>query len=415
MLGPEFRFRAAIYHRETPRADARAVLGRLAEASGFVVANPDGSVEDKSGRPRVQLAQPSISEFTPPSADSLQYFGRGLSADDERAVVTSRAVTVLEFVGPAANASDQYPKTLSIVRDLARELGGYVWDDETRNLFTLESFAPRAAGFENGIPNIAAHVSLHMYRDGELIRIVSLGMVKFGLPDVVVEEVSGASSNSMGNLVNVICQTLVERPGLGTDGALHLSLHAIRNEAAKRSFSDTIDNAKGELDVTLVPVAPKEGDADNRLLELVFPGDDQKRQERHQAALSQFFGSSDKITRVQHDEKLLAASARAKKKAFALRERFANGAPLKEMLHVKAPFATPDEGQEWMWVEVITWKGDAIHGILDNDPFDIPTLKAGARVDVRADDIFDYIWTKADGTKEGNETGTILQQMERNQ
>jgi uncharacterized protein YegJ (DUF2314 family) len=415
MLGREFRFRAAIYHRETPRTDAREAFARLAEAAGFVVAAPDGSVKDAAGRTHARLEQPSIAEFAPPNADSLQYFGRGLSAEDGRAVVASRAVTVIEFIGAAASANDEYKKALSIVRDLARELGGYVWDEETRNLFTLESFAPRADAFENGVPNAREHVTLHAYRDDELVRIVSLGMVKFGLPDVAVEQVGVSSSTPMANLVNVICQTLVERPSLEQNGALHLSLDALKNEHAKRAVSDTFGNAKRKLDVTLVPAAPKEGDADNRLLELVFPGDDRQRQERHQAALSQFFGSNDGISRVQHDEKLLAASARAKKKAFALRERFANRPPPVEMLQVKAPFGTPDGHQEWMWVEVITWKGDVIHGILNNDPFDIPTLKAGARVEVRADDIFDYIWTKADGTTEGNETGPILEAMERNQ
>ena len=415
LLAPKFRFRAAIYHREAPRTDAAAAALRpLAEASGFAVTGPGGEPSGAADRTRVRFAQPPIAEFAAPSGDSLEYYGRGLSPEDERAVPASRAVTVLEFVGSAASAHDEYRKALSIVRDLARELGGYIWDEEARNVFTLESFGLRVGAFANGVPVVPKHVTLHLYRDGELLRIVSLGMVKFGLPDVAVEEVAGNYSTSMSSLVNVICQTLVERPELDPNGTLHLALDALENADVKRTFSSTfLDNAQRKLDVTLVPVAPEEGDADNRLLELVFPGDDRERQQRHSAALSTFFGSTDAITHVEHDETLLAASARAKKKAFALRERFADGAPLKEMLHIKAPFATPSGSQEWMWVEVVSWKGDLIRGILDNDPFEIPTLKAGARVDVRADEIFDYIWTKPDGTTEGNDTSAILETMQR--
>lgn len=416
MLGERFRFRAAIYHPEAPRGDAGAALRRLAEASGFVVARLDEAIDEKADRTVVLFDQPPIAKFAPPDEDSLEYFGRGLSPADERAIVESRAVTVLAFIGPAPRAHQDYSKALSMLRELARELGGYVWDEETRNIFTEKGFEERAAGFVNGVPTVSRHTTLHLYRDGQLIRIVSLGMVKFGLPDIAVEEVGGASSNSMATLVNVICQTLVERPELAEDGVVHLSLDGLGNADAKRSFSSNLlDNARRELDVTLVPVAPEEGDADNRLLELVFPGDERERQQRHQSALSTFFGSSDRITRVEHDQKLLRASERAKKKAFALRARFSKGPPLNEMLLVKAPFATPSGGREWMWVEVVTWKGDVIHGILENDPFDVPTLKAGARIDVRADEIFDYIWTKADGTTEGNETGAILEAMERGQ
>jgi hypothetical protein len=39
----------------------------------------------------------------------------------------------------------------------------------------------------------------------------------------------------------------------------------------------------------------------------------------------------------------------------------------------------------------------------------VPALKAGSRVEVRADQIFDYILRKRDGTIEGNETGALLE------
>jgi uncharacterized protein YegJ (DUF2314 family) len=65
-----------------------------------------------------------------------------------------------------------------------------------------------------------------------------------------------------------------------------------------------------------------------------------------------------------------------------------------------------------MWVEVIRWEGKKITGLLDNDPFEIPTLKAGARVVVEEDTLFDYILTRPGGATEGNETGAIIEKQQ---
>jgi len=66
-----------------------------------------------------------------------------------------------------------------------------------------------------------------------------------------------------------------------------------------------------------------------------------------------------------------------------------------------------------MWVEVVRWKGRTIRGILDNDPFEVTTLKAGAKVEVKEGSLFDYLLYKPDGTQEGNETGRLLQRQQR--
>lgn len=78
------------------------------------------------------------------------------------------------------------------------------------------------------------------------------------------------------------------------------------------------------------------------------------------------------------------------------------------MRQVKAPFATPDGSKEWMWVEVVRWDGDTIHGVLNTDPSQIPGLAAGARVSVSSQDVFDYLLERGDAGQEGNETGAIM-------
>jgi uncharacterized protein YegJ (DUF2314 family) len=62
-----------------------------------------------------------------------------------------------------------------------------------------------------------------------------------------------------------------------------------------------------------------------------------------------------------------------------------------------------------MWVEVGSWKGDDIVGLLDNEPYAIPALHAGSTVKVSERQVFDYLRYKADGTEEGNETGRAIE------
>jgi uncharacterized protein YegJ (DUF2314 family) len=79
-----------------------------------------------------------------------------------------------------------------------------------------------------------------------------------------------------------------------------------------------------------------------------------------------------------------------------------------EYIMVKAPFAAPDNGREWMWVEVTKWDDKEITGLLNNEPANIPTLHSGQIVKVKAADVFDYIRYDGKGNEEGNESGKLM-------
>lgn len=53
-------------------------------------------------------------------------------------------------------------------------------------------------------------------------------------------------------------------------------------------------------------------------------------------------------------------------------------------------------------------EGQHDRGILQNDPAEVPDLKAGARVVVEESSVFDYLHVLADGTRQGNTTAAIL-------
>jgi uncharacterized protein YegJ (DUF2314 family) len=96
----------------------------------------------------------------------------------------------------------------------------------------------------------------------------------------------------------------------------------------------------------------------------------------------------------------------------ALHKAFDAGLQPGEYIQVKAPFTIPDRGHEWMWVEITRWRGKTITGTLRNEPVEIRNLDAGQVVQVREDDVFDYIYSYPNKHSEGNNTGKILERLE---
>jgi uncharacterized protein YegJ (DUF2314 family) len=227
-------------------------------------------------------------------------------------------------------------------------------------------------------------------------------MVKFGLPDISVNQVSPAHSDAMSTVISGAMQNMFERPTLATLGELALELPA--------QTSDVQIPGTGRALLKLEVVKPQEGDAENRLCELIFPGPSAKLQERHASLLVTVLGTSEKIVWVKgNDPKLQAASAAARARLLAMKPHFVNGPHETERLQVKGRFKTDQGGAEYMWISVISWKGSQVEGVLDSAAKQVPDLHAGARVSVEENTIFDYIYTKSDGSVEGNETSKLLE------
>jgi uncharacterized protein YegJ (DUF2314 family) len=409
---PVFHFAIGIF--STPGAtkiDTDGIVRGMVRDKGIAIHTelPDRPTNDLLAI----LRHPSIAEYAPPSAENLQYFARGLSDAEQRALINAKAVTALFFSGPPAEAARTYRLAIAIGAAVAKVTGGLVYDDDTRLSYNEASWRATLDKWEPEIPDIADNIVIHMYQDGELLRLVTLGMGKFALPDISVNQVSSHDAPTMGTLINLACQTLVERSTVDEGGLLAVSIDTIRSQRAKASLEqDLLRGATKKATLRIADAVAHEGDADNRLVEIVFPGPAGQLQERQNALLSTFFGSKDDIVGVKHDAELLAASESAKLAARRYKARFAHGAPQQEQLMVKGPFTTAHDSVEWMWIEVLRWQGKTIHGVLQSDPYDVPELKPGARVDVNEDSIFDYIYRGADGGVEGNETARLIQARE---
>lgn len=409
-------FQLAIYYSPAATADPlalfRARLAKIKEAPLLVVKLP----EDKSqAYVLAQLEKNVQTNYRPPDLQSLQYFGRGLSRKQAEDLQGSKQALVLDFVHPKKRILDVLRTASQLIEDLARESNGLIWDEETREVFTPDEWhARRVETLRGEFPDVSRQTVIHAYKNDDFVRAITLGMAKFGLPDVAVEGFSWSSNKSIGTLINLFSQAMAEGAVITKAGEFDLVLKSIRNTSVRESQLQALKpNAAAVAYLGLRKAMPDDGDPQNRLVQIVFDRyEGVDAHARRDKMISALFGWEDSIVRIKHNDALLAASQAAKAKLPALKQAFLAGLKPGEFIQVKAPFPTPKGGNEWMWVEVSAWKAGAIEGLLKNEPFDIPTLHAGQMVTVKESEVFDYTRRYPDGKVEGNTTGAIIQKMQ---
>lgn len=423
LAGP-IHFQFAIYYPARPASDPMTALrSRIAKLEGaprLAAAMPTPA----SVREPVVFANWNTTtvqkEYKPPGMEMLQRFGHGLSREQAEALQRADKALVLDFAHPAQQVPQVRTallKATELAMQVARDSNGLLWDEETREVFTPDEWRKRRIdSWSNGIPDVASHTAIHAYRGDKLVRAVTLGMVKFGLPDVVVNDFSWSTSRPMGHLVNLFSQAMAEGATFQRPGQYDLDLRAIQHAALRDANLPQPGAAPvaAKAKLSLVNGKWESGDPQNRLYEIQFDryaGPDRYAQQT--AMLVAAFGAEkDSVTRLKHDDELLAASKAAAAKLPALREAFNKGLQPGEFLLVKAPFPTRSGNNEWMWVEVSRWNGDAIEGLLKNEPVDVKGLHAGQMVKVSQAKVFDYIRRHPDGRHEGNETGRIIMRQQ---
>lgn len=414
-VAPYIHFEYAVYmmpvHTKDPDSVIRRALSSQFPKLKLVSELP---LQPHGMMVKAQTKQNFQNEYAPPSANSLQYSGHGLSDKEVSDLQKTREVVILDFAHPKENVWTALHIADELVEEVARETDGLVWDEETREVYSPDAWHKRRIEqWEGGgIPDISTQTVIHLYENGEFLRAISLGMTKAGLPDVVVEELPEISEHQVANLINLFAQSMAEGRTFSENGGFRLALRAIQNAGLRDPQAKSLKpNGTGVACLTLKEAHPEEGDPRNRIIELAFDryvgNDNHAKQE---AALSWFFGWEDTIrNNVEHTTELLEESGKEKSKLPELHRDFDKGLLPGEYILVKAPFETQDGGKEWMWVEIRRWKRHVITGVLENQPENIPNLHDGQIVEVQEGDVFDYIRQYPDGHRDGNTTGTMIE------
>jgi uncharacterized protein YegJ (DUF2314 family) len=340
-----------------------------------------------------------LNTFTNMSEEETQRFGKA-----KQAIAISFFGTKNNVIGKQQNICDFI---YAIVKNKKVIIG---------DISTYEFFSPamwkkaRVDNFTSKIKNITGHVTIHLYREEEFCRAVTLGMNKFCLPEISMKNFPCSDQNTFGDIINATIQTLSEDPFINRDSSLMINLNAIKNDTVRKYLLyDIKPQAKKAAQIKLRSVIPEEGDNPTFQLLIEFNDDNYSSPQEQQMALADnLFGSKDSLSYAQHDAELLQASQKARLRLPELRDLFSKGLEPGYSIMVKYPFPTKAGGNEWMWVEVTKWHSEDMQGVLQNDPYEIDELHAGAIVDMKESKIFDYLLYKPDGTFEGNETGEII-------
>ncbi len=401
--------------KASPVATLRALHARLPAAPQWVDKVPTSAPSKPTML--VQLVTDLPRQLPIPSPQHIAYFGRGLDAQQAAALQASKQALLVVFFHPGTEAMARYRPAMALLAETAAQTGGTLWDGNTREAFSLPAWREsRLQAWEGAVPLVRAHTVIHAYKAERGVRAITLGMNKFGMPDVVVDAFAWSDQRAMGNLLLLSAQRLVEGQAIGPGGRWRLDVNEVRHAGMRAEARQSlIAEGSGRTELRLVGGRRDEGDPDNALAELSFDGlpgaDHAARQHR---ALARMYGSGEKEVRlVRHDAALKAASERARAQLPALREAFRKGLAPGEFIQLKAPFATDDGGTEWMWVEVLAWEGDRVRGLLKNEPRQVARLQAGQEVTISQKDVFDYWRFDARGQASGNETGKLIDAAQR--
>ncbi|NOT73487.1 MAG: DUF2314 domain-containing protein [Cyclobacteriaceae bacterium] len=345
---------------------------------------------------------------------SMIYVKEYLSKDELKALQKSSGAIDLTFFG---TPEDVIEKQLLISKTVASLTNGkqvIIGDLNTFQFYSNEEWNKhRISNFMDSIKDITNQITVHLYRDeNQLCRAVTLGMNKFCLPELSIKGFTCSDQNTFGNLINAAAQTMAENPIINDDLTLDIDLTKIKNQHVREHLmTDLYANSKKAATIKLQAVDPEEGDNDSPQFVFMFDNPTYASSyEAQNAVVDSLFGSTDAIEYTDHDDELISASQKARKRLPELKQMFLDGLKPGYAIMIKLPFKVDDGvGNEWMWVEVTSWSDKENTGILQNEPFNIKDLKVGAIVNFDEAQIFDYILNNPDGTSEGNTTGDIIE------
>ncbi len=279
-------------------------------------------------------------------------------------------------------------------RDVADAAHGWVLDAVTFKIYTASAFHEHVPGEH---PDVRKLIMIHSVVGGdEQPFLDTAGLQRYGLPELYFSEAATGQINQIMNLMNGAAQILLDGGDVNERGEIAIDFRKLGWNVG------IIEDGTGKAVWKTRWARERDADHDDDpVVELVPPSG--AGTEGASKLIDECFGHKpEQIAHLKEtDPDLMAAAAKARADLVKLRNHFVNGIPANERLTVKAKF-TDDEGQvEWMWVDVVAFKGDSLRGTLANDPEVIKSLQDGQKVQVKLADVADYVHEKKGGMPAG--------------
>jgi hypothetical protein len=404
---PDARFALALYCNPTcPDEALDALDAALSEIE------PADEFGDRAAAP-LRIMGIGGTDFGIPDADFVAAYG--VDVDRPEALAQSQMVVLAWFASPRDQAVNTFAIAHRAFADAARSTGGWVEDLDTQTLFGAEAFAARdprgsiGAWFviedaPMGEAGAAAEDAANSEPDPTAeLRLITRGLRRYGDFELVVENVPPEMAADVSWVVDAVAGTLHARASIAPSEAVatDVARGTARLEVAEPRDDDPTDmllrvRFDGELSVPVDEelIAGEESGAASG------GGDITPDEITPDKALPAELPASPNPITTLDDARVAVRNDLARR----LKPAFDAGLPEGEVIAVNAPWTTRSGGSEYLWVELSSWRGDALVGRLATEPAEVAGLHKGDPVTVRQDEVYDYVWKHADGTREGNLT-----------
>ncbi|MBM4368946.1 MAG: DUF2314 domain-containing protein [Deltaproteobacteria bacterium] len=377
---PDARFALAYYCNPTCTGDdldaLDAALASIESSDAF---------SDHVGAPK-RIMGLGGTDFGIPDADFVTAYGVGV--DDPAALAASQMVVLAWFASPREQAVESFAAAHSAFSALARANGGWVEDLDTQSLFGAEAWATRDP---RGPIDLWFVIEDDAESDDDpAVAVATRGLRRYGDFELLVPEVDASAAGDVSWALSAIATTL----------------HPMGDVSP--SVTVATESASGVA--TLELLAAPADDPTAAVLKVNFEGSITVPVEEPlpvEAAAPSVAAPIASEARAPVAAPTTLAEARAAVRAAVggpLRDAFARGLADNEVIAVSVPFRTRNGGTEYLWVEVDRWEERGMGGRLATEPLDVNGLHEGDSVAINMVDIYDYVWKRADGSKEGNLT-----------
>jgi uncharacterized protein YegJ (DUF2314 family) len=400
-LSPDARFAVALFCNPTCGTD---VFDALDEGLSSIAAK--NGFPDSAPKP-LRVMGMAGTDFGIPDAAFVELYGVGV--DRPEALAKSEEVLLAWFATPRDRAGETLTVAHAAFASAAKKSGGWVEDLDTQRLYGADAWAaldPKGPLTDWFVVDAALQDPKN--EDGDL-RLVTRGLRRYGDFELVVENVTPDAGGDVSTVVNALAEALRARANVPASVALDTP--GVRGTATLRS------------------VARREDDPEEPLLRVTFEGEitvpAAAQVDEEPAAPPVAVASATPVTPRQSpptqgsasDGALAPTGPTSLEDAQRLAvERFVRvvrpavvaGLPTAEKVAIKAPFTTRSGSVEYMWVELTSVRGDELSGTLLNEPHDVEGLRKGDPITLRQAEMFDYVWKKGDGSREGNTTAAFV-------
>ncbi|HQY60459.1 MAG: DUF2314 domain-containing protein [Myxococcales bacterium] len=357
-----------------------------------------------------------------PPKDTLSTVARTVPEGERAALYDTKELLVVKVQGE--DTADHLPLrgAFALTAAFARELRGYVHDEETHRIDTASAFAERVPRGPLGAPFFVPEsllVQLHPQDEDDVAgpyRLLTLGLSRYGCPDLEMHGFPETDGPRLASVLDAVAAKLAKgERGPAVTIALADVAQVMKKSPAELSRAPDKSRA---VTVRLSPAGRRAGDPDNEVLTVRPPrppadpeaSAEASDEDAHGALLAQLFAEETRVSRRNTSAPdLLAAEARARKAAPEVAARWKKSGGGSLTLRVPFPLPGQPGKAEVMWMKATECSADGVcKGTLASRPELIKGLAAGADVTGKLSEVSDYLLVLPDGTKEGGETIPFL-------